>query len=244
MPEYPTVKAILPKPVATMRDDLLEATGQTAEVHRTSPLHYVLRLASERVDLTITWRRHHSGAWRWNTSTLTVDGTPWELARDFDDFVCIWNDPEVLSRPGSRSEIPELTPVSDEAQLPDVVRRALDNMREAVRRKGTGSVNAFAAATESGYTVQISGPKGTLHLHYTPSRRSPGTWTLAPSHAFRMYDTNGMDCTSKFGGNLMTVMADMFGLSAAPAVPGQTGHARQASVNNSVQVRRHTVIRV
>ncbi|TLS46021.1 hypothetical protein FE633_10720 [Streptomyces montanus] len=245
MPEHPTVEAVLPKPVAAMRDDLLEATGQTADIRRTSPLHYLLRLASERVELTVTWRRNHRGTWKWSTSTLTVDGTPRELARDFDDFVRIWNDPDVLSRPGGRSELPELTPVSDETQLPDRVRQTLDNTRDTARRKDTDSnINAFAAATDSGYTIQLSGPKGTLHIHYTPSRRTPGSWALAPRHPFRMYDTNGMDRTSKFGGDLSTAMADMFGLSAAPAVPGQTGHTRQASVTNSVQVRRHTVIRV
>lgn len=46
---------------AAMRDDLREATGQTAEIRRTSPPHYLLVLTSERVELTITWRRNHSG---------------------------------------------------------------------------------------------------------------------------------------------------------------------------------------
>ncbi|MEU5242228.1 hypothetical protein ACH4UR_37230 [Streptomyces lydicus] len=245
MPDYPTVDAVLPTPIATMREELLEATKQIAEIRRTTPLHYELRLASERVDLTIIWRRHYSGAWRWNTSTLTVDGTPRERARDFDDFVRIWTDPDVLSRPNGRSEIPDLTPMSDETQLPDMVRRALDTMRDSARRKGTDStINAFAAATDSGYTIQMSGPKGTLHLNFKPARRSPESWTLAPRHAFQVFDANGMDCTSKFRGNLMSAMTDMFGFSAVPAARGKAGHARQASVTNSVQVRRHTVIRV
>jgi hypothetical protein len=245
MPEHLTEGAILPKPVTTMRRNLCEATGQTAEVRRISPLHYLLVLPSERVELTITWRRNHRGSWKWNSSTLTVDGTSRELARDFDDFVRIWKDPDVLSRPDGRSEIPALTPVEDETQLPDMVRQALDRMRNSAERKGgEGNVRVFAAATDTGYTVQVSGPKGTLHLHYTPCRHSPGAWTLAQRDGFRMFDKNGMDSTKKFAGNLMAALADMFGISSAPTVPGQTGQARQASVSNSVLVRRHSVIRV
>jgi hypothetical protein len=224
-----------------MRHDLLGVTGQTADVRRTSPLHYVLRLASERVELTVTWRRRHNGAWKSNSSTLVVDGTPRELARDLADFARIWNDPDVLSRPNGRSEIPELTPVSDETQLPDTVRRALDAMRESARRKsGDDSVNVFAAATDHGYIIQIAGSQATVHLQFTPARRSPGSWTLDPRHSFRVYDTNGMDTTNRFAGNLMSAMAALFGVGAAPAVLTQIG---QASVTNSVQTRRHAVIR-
>ncbi|MFH8257862.1 hypothetical protein [Streptomyces roseolus] len=42
----------------------------------------------------------------------------------------------------------------------------------------------------------------------------------------------------------MAALADLFGPDAAPALPGQTEQARQASVNNSVRVLRHPVIRV
>ncbi|MFE9252839.1 hypothetical protein [Streptomyces sp. NPDC007088] len=245
MPEYLTEAEILPHWITALRDELREATGQNADVRRTSPLHYLLVLTSERVELTITWRRNYRGFWKWNNSTLTVDGTPRELARDFDDFVHIWKDPDVLSRPDGRSEIPALTPVEDETQLPDTVRQPLDRMRKSAQRKaGEGNVRAFAAATDTGYTIQLAGPKGTLHLHYRPARRAYESWVLAPRNGFAMFDLNGMDSTKKFAGNLMVALADMFGISAAPDVPGQTGHARQATVSNSVRARRHAVIRV
>ncbi|MGC5263911.1 hypothetical protein ACPXCO_23110 [Streptomyces cyaneofuscatus] len=245
MPEHLTEATILPTQVTTMRHDLWEATGQTADIQRTSPLHYLLLLTSERVELTITWRRNYRGSWKWNNSTLTVDGTPREIARDFEDFVRIWKDPDVLYRPGGRSEIPALTPVEDETQLPGGVRKALDRMRRNAERKASdGSVRAIAATTDSGYTIELAGPKGTLHLHYTPCRRLAGAWVLAERGGFQMFDANGMDSTKKFAGNLMAALADMFGLGTAPAVPGQTGHARQTAVNNSVRARRHSVIRV
>ncbi|MCQ1580396.1 hypothetical protein [Streptomyces parvus] len=245
MPEHLTGAAVFPTQVTTVRHDLWEATGQDAYVERTSPLHYLLILTSERVELTITWRRNYRGDWKWNNSTLTVDGMPRELARDLDDFVHIWKDPDVLSRPGGRSEIPALAPVDDETQLPSIVRQTLDRMRKNAERKASdGSVRAIAAATGTGYTIEVAGPKGTLHLHYRPSQRFAGVWALAERDGFRMFDANGMDRTKKFAGNLMAALADVFGLGTAPAVPGQTGHARQTAVNNSVRVRRHSVIRV
>lgn len=217
MPEHLTEAANLPKRIAAMRHDLREATGQTADIRRTSPLHYLLVLTSERVELTITWRRNHRGSWKWNNSTLTVDGTARELARDFDDFVHIWKDPDVLSRPGGRSEIPALTPVEDETQLPGTVRQALDRMRKSAERKAAdANVRAIAAATDTGYTIEVTGPKGTLHLHYTPFRDSADTWVLDRRGGLRMFDVNGMDRTKKFAGNLMAALADMFGLGAAP----------------------------
>ncbi|MFH0245961.1 hypothetical protein ACGRHY_26900 [Streptomyces sp. HK10] len=245
MPEHLTEATILPAQVTTARNELREATGQTAEIQRTSPLHYRLVLTSERVELTLTWRRNYRGSWKWNNSTLTVDGTARELARDLDDFTRIWKDPDVLSRPGARSEVPSLTPVADEAQLPGMVRRSLDRMRSHAERKANdGSVQVIAAATDTGYTIELASPRGTLHLRYAPRRRPAGAWDLDERNGFQVFDANGMDTTKKFAGNLMAALADLFGLGAAPAVPGQTGQARQASVNNSVRVRRHSVIRV
>lgn len=245
MPEHLTKATILPTQVTTARHELREATGQTAEIQRTSPLHYLLVLTSERVELTLTWRRNYRGSWKWNSSTLTVDGTPRDLARDLDDFARIWKDPDVLSRPGGRSEVPALTPVADEAQLPGMVRQSLDRMRSHAERKASdGSVQVIAAETDTGYTIELASPRGTLHLRYAPRRRPAGAWDLDKRNGFRMFDANGMDATKKFAGNVMAALADLFGLGAAPAVPGQTGQARQASVNNSVRVRRHSVIRV
>ncbi|MFJ5952627.1 hypothetical protein [Streptomyces noursei] len=245
MLEHLTDATILPTQLTTARHELREATGQTAEVQRTSPLHYLLVLTSKRVELTLTWRRNYRGSWKWNSSTLTVDGTPRELARDLDDFARIWKDPDVLSRPGGRSEVPALTPVADEAQLPSMVRRSLDRMRSHAERKTSdGSVQIIAAATGTGYTIELAGLRGTIHLRYAPRRRPAGAWDLDERNGFRAFDANGMDATKKFAGNVMAALADLFGLGAAPAVPGQTGQARQASVNNSVRARRHSVIRV
>ncbi|MEU9420972.1 hypothetical protein [Streptomyces sp. NPDC048272] len=241
MSAYPTVPA-LPTLVATMRKDLEASTGQTPGVRRTSPLYYQLRLTSERVDLTITWRRRHNGSWKRNTSTLTVDGIERPPARGLDDFTRIWNDPDVFTRPNGRSEVPELRPVSDEAELPDVVRGILDKLRSAPRVNG--NIETLAAATDDGYTVELTGPKGTLHLHFVRTRGAADSWGLPSRRAFRIFDTDGTDTTSKFAGDLKAAMKAMFGLDAAPAVPGQTGHARQARVTNSVQVRSHAVIRV
>ncbi|MFD6334880.1 hypothetical protein ACFWGI_35625 [Streptomyces niveus] len=245
MPQNPPVDdTFVPSVVAQMQDKLQHATGHTPSIRRTDPLHYVLRLTNERVELTFTWRRHHSGRWKRNSSTLTVDGTPREVARDFDDFVGIFKDPDVLSRTGGRSEIPDLTPAEDEAQLPGQIRQILDNVRRGIKRKGLdATIHALAAATDTGYTLQITGPKGTLQLNYVPTPRPAGTWTLAPRHGFRVYDANGLDLSAQFAGDLKAAMAGLFGLDSAPAVPGQTGRPRQASVSNSVQVRRYSVYR-
>ncbi|WP_327309705.1 hypothetical protein OG730_42455 (plasmid) [Streptomyces sp. NBC_01298] len=245
MPKYLPQTDFLPKQIAELRNRLKNETRQSADIHRTSPQHYRLALASERVALTVTWRRNHRGAWKWNHSTLTVDGTPRELARDFKDFMHIWNDPDVLSRPGGRSEVPTLTPINDETQLPHAVRQILDRIRNAAERKtDNGTIDVLAAATDAGYTIQVTGPKGTVHMHYVPCRHTPGSWTLAARHAFQIYDTNGMERTKRFAGSLAAALADMFGINAAPAVPLRTGHERQASKSNAVLVRRHSVIRV
>ncbi|WP_030895432.1 hypothetical protein [Streptomyces sp. NRRL F-5053] len=243
MPEHLTETAVLPTQVTMARHELREATGQTPDIQRTSPLHYLLVLTSDRVALTLTWRRNYRGSWKLNNSTLTVDGTPRELARDLDDFVRIWNDPDVLSRPGGRSEIPALAPVADETQLPDAVRRSLDRMRRQAERKAV-DVHIMAAATDTGYTIELADTTSTLHLHFSPRSRPAGAWDLDKRNGFSLFDANGMETTQEFTGNIMAALSDMFGLNAAPDVPGQTGHTRQAQVSNSVRARRHSVIRV
>ena len=77
---------------------LRERTGTEPEVLRLDN-GYRIRLVSPRVLLTMDWRRTRSArTWSYN-SALQVDGDHVELARDLEEFVALWHDPDLRTRP-------------------------------------------------------------------------------------------------------------------------------------------------
>ncbi|MET8682541.1 hypothetical protein ABZW18_34595 [Streptomyces sp. NPDC004647] len=228
----------IPAAIAKMADRLEQSTGQQPRITRTSPLHFLLTLTNDRVCLTITWRRDGQGAWKWKHSTLAVDGKDRELARDYDDFIRIWNDPDQADAPPPVAALPALTPLEDESVLPGVIQRTLRSVRAAEDAQVT------VAASERGYTLQVTGPSSTMRINYVKGGRTDYSWGPDPRNPFQVYDAYGVERTEHFSRDLNTALAQILGTASAPTVPSQLGNPRSSSVQNSVQVRRHSVIRV
>ncbi|WP_199552635.1 hypothetical protein [Streptomyces sp. N35] len=233
----------LPRDIQIMVDDLTQDAGQAPTVTRTSPLFFLLELAGDRVALTITWRRSSVGKWKWNNSTLAIDGQQRELAQDYDDFIRIWNTPDKAADPADPPDpavLPQLTPLPDDTDIP----RIIVNIRDTLvrRARNTAETTAYIAATERGYTMVADGPKGHVRLHYTCRN---GTWRLDPTLPFQVIDRDGADQTSEFAGDLEAALLALFGVIVpAPTSTPKARGPRAAAVTNSVAVRRSTVIRI
>lgn len=232
----------LPHTIQCMTDRLTADTGQAPTITRTSPLHYHLELANERVTLTITWRRNPAGKWKWKNSTLAIDGKQRAIAKDYDDFIRIWNTPNEADAKPTPTVLPALTPVPDTEELPSEITAVRDAVTN--RTRNTEDATVYIARTDRGYTLVADSSKGHVRIHYV-TRRNGNTWWLDPHQPFQVLDEDRVDKTIEFAGDLQAALAHVFGTSVPlPAGSPKAGGPRAAAVSNSVTVRRATVIRV
>ena len=239
-----TTATFTPPPIQRMADDLTRDTGTTPTLTRTGPLHYLLALTSDRVALTITYRRNARGRWAWNASTLHIDNQPHALAKGYSDFLRIWHNPDQANTPqGKPANHPTLTPVPDGTELPPVIALLADRL---ANRPDNDTLTTYAAATPDGYTFVVTGPRGRIDINYTQRGTTDWGWALDPRQPFLMSNADGHDISDQFAGDIEAALKHFLNApTTEPVTTPRIGQqTRRAAATNSVTVRRHAVIRV
>lgn len=210
-----------------------------------------VQLASPRVVLTMDWRHaarsSNAQAWTYN-STLAVDGKSVPLVNDVGQLVALWNDPDLRDHP--RSDLGRGEPKDAEipvlGEAPDVVPAAIEAgyrrlCRGVAKHNGTVALGYLDGQWQVLATVPV--PEVELFQVYL-GLRLDDRGHVDQGNLTKILAVDGKDVThlaDEF--DLAALGLDMpFGATMADP-HAKPNHALRPARQNSVEVRRATVIR-
>jgi len=225
-----------PRAAAMMAAELHKATGHRPSVAYLGAARWQLQLSNDRVELTIDYQGGSGKRAKWAGSTLKVDGERRELARDFDDFVRIFADPD-------GRDVTGLDPVPDDGNITGAPPIVQDQYRQLAGQIGElATVEAGQAGRRWIIGVTFAGREAGLRMFFTRARHG-GLWTPDPRRYLQVV-VDGQDISGQVGKDLDQALARLMPRPGEPApsagpVTAPADRARQ----NSVEVRKATVIR-
>lgn len=216
----------LPKQVRRTVRALAQHLGLDPVVTAPQDGTWLVAVATERVEITVTFARARSGQTGQTGSTLSVDGTPRELANNYTQLAWIFANPD-----GTRDlgPLPEAVPMED---APRIVR---DEFGLFARHLPPEYLRL--GRNEGGqWVIAISMPQAEFRMRYQRKGKGWRTYTDLV--------LDGVDRTHEFAGDIKKIIAALLGSTAdSPAAPPSTGSVAPSTRANSVEVRRATVIR-
>jgi hypothetical protein len=225
----------IPERVQRFADHVVEVVGIEPAIESVAG-YWLITLTAPRVVATARFKRSsgRGGRWFWHDGTLLVDGEPRPVTNSMEELARLVADPDgraVAPAPLPASEPPGKAPAAVQRDFWAIARK-LGTDAVTVGRDGKRWVVALEMAKPSGATAS-------LRINYANHAHR---WNPDPYHPFTLI-LNGRECTSQIN-NLAEAMALMADQSE-PGEPGTgpaTGPAQGAGFD-SVDVRRHSVIR-
>lgn len=231
--------AAIPHLAAKMSAQLLEATGQQPVVVFVGNGRWRLTLAGPRVRVTVDFQGGLGKKARWAASELFVDGRQRPIAKDLDDFVRIWNNPDGEAE----VQLAAVPAGGDIASAPQAVRSCHAQLAAALADRTDVKVEVEAGFDRGRWTLGITLPFGGLRMFYIRGRYG-GPWTPDPHQPLQIV-ANGKDLTEEAAGDLAAALAllltkpDGGAPPSAGKIAGKAGTTRQ----RGVEVRNQVVIR-
>jgi len=223
---------------ATVREcvDLLhQATGVMPHIDRTdTPApRWRLRLANDRVLLTMDFRPSGGRRWVWRGSTLSIDRQRVEPAENLDHFLRVFANPDQEYErrtvpPPTLETVLQARPVTD---APALVAKGL---RRLARRFGTSAQCAVGTVGSAFWAVEVHMPKVAAVLRVTFHRAPDGSCHEIDDPPF-LVTVDGKDVTAQMGGKLERVLA-MLNRPAHDAAPAPQAVSRPAGPARDVGV--------
>lgn len=226
----------LPRVVRIEADKARAAVRLTPTVERDGN-SWTLIVASERVTATATYQRQGKGRVKWVSGSLTVDGEDRPLARTYNQLARILHDPDSAQHAATASS-PRLPPLITTADAPPLVS---SHYHQTVTAIG-GHAEIQLHGTRNRWTIALNSPQATLRVHYRRIRRgSPiGYDPRQPFHII----INGEDRTHEAAGDLTrAIRLASVALSTHADNLTPSGAPSAAARSNSVEIRRHSVMR-
>jgi hypothetical protein len=224
---------------------LLDETGVEPVVFRPGPGRMDLVHSSDRVRMVIRFRL--SGhTWQWVKSTLHVDGEKKPIAASWPQYAAIFKDPDegrrnYVPKGARKAVLPEMRLV-DERYAPAVVVQCVHEVRALVGSHKVIDVTVSLTQDQSQYAIAAQDEEGGRIVYWFRDDRC-GAWE---PHAVTLISPTGYDITQFHSDRIDDALLEFLGSTSRAAqrttLPG--GHAVQASVTNSVEVRKATVRRV
>lgn len=242
----------LPPLARTRITELRDQVGCEPEVTRLDN-GYRVSLTSTRVTLTMDWRRTARARTVWSyNSTLSVDGRRVPVVKNAYQFALLWNDPDLRARPDGEVDLLELSGLFH-AELPALGEppEAIPPVVEFYYRMERSGAAGCDRTTELGFNdgewqilstiTTEGGRKVEFYIGFRPDDQ--GRYTADGGSA--ILAINGRDCTHLAEDlDLSSIGVAWPTADTQPELPvGKPRHETSAARQNSVQVRRATVIR-
>ncbi len=232
--------------VQRFADQLAEDTGHRMVIERVTSREWRVVADNGRVRMTIDYRMAGRGRVIHAGSTLAIDGQRRGLAKDYDDFIRIFGDPDNADTPPPRdltdpSDIGAIVQVAD---CPEVIRR----MAQMAGEKMPGEPTIRVGRTLDRWILAIDGEKFQLRLNYRGGRLDTGrphkaTPVVPVRRDHIQLWVGGEDYTEQVGGRFEKVLELLMG---TPRADNQTGPAikgeRRAAVPTTGVTVRNTVV--
>jgi len=232
----------VPAPVREWVELLHRATGVVPKVDRTvTPApRWRLRLANDRVVLSMDFRSSSGGRWVWRGSTLSIDGQAVAAAANLEHFVRVFADPdeEYERRQLPPPALEAALGVRPTAEAPAPVAEGLRKLSRAFGRSAecvVGTVGSVFWAAEA----RLPRIAAVLRLNFH-------VWPDGSCHEVGeppfLVAVGGKDVTAEMGGKLERVVA-MMNRPAHDAAPTPQAVAKPAGPARDVGVEtRHTTV--
>ncbi len=219
--------SIIPKAVRKYADWLERGIRHPVTVKQTSKNTWQVTAASDRVRVTVDFRRRPGGQPKWAASTLTVDGKPRELANGRKHLAYIFRNPD-----GTH----EVTPMPPHAPVEEAPVLVQQHYRSLTSQAGPDLVQV-GRRDDGTWVFGIDGQDRSLRLSFA---RKGIDFFLEVELV-----VDGVNRSFEVGNDLAAAMRVFSGNgSASPEAPASTGAPTPAARVNSVETRRATVIRV
>jgi hypothetical protein len=188
--------------------------------------------ASDRVRMTVSFRRRGSGHAKWDSSTLEIDGEQAALSEGYDHLLQIFADPDGHAGGATLPPIPD---AGDPDSAPGLVQQTYSKLTGAF----PGATAGYDAVTRR-WVIGADVPGGGLRFYFTSTSLG---WTLDRRQPLRIV-LGGKDVSRQAGGDIAKALR----MLTTHGEPQQgTGPVHGASPVHGrpkgVEVRNTTVIR-
>lgn len=217
-----------PPLVQEMLDELTNA-GLDPQVEQRHARFWRITVTSDRVTVTVDFRRNPAGQLKWAGSTLTVDGEDRPLARDAAHLADIFHDPD------AQTAAPAMPPAAPVAAAPPAVQH---QYRVLVAKCGQGMVSLGRQGHD--WLIGLDNDDAATRIRFS---RLGGTQKKRYWMSGIVLVIGGVDYTRQVGNDLSEALR-LLGGAGQPEAPQSTGAPdTHGPRSNAVETRRATVIR-
>lgn len=204
--------------------DAVRAVGLEPAVEQVTDRLWRVSVVTDRVLATADYKRSSKRRWYWSGGGLWVDGVPRALVEDMAQLARLVADPD-----GTRVEVSPVPAPRKPGEAPAVVQQAYWLL---VRKFGSSvSLGCDGAQWVTGLDL----PRGSFRIRY---RRAQRGWDFALELVI-----DGVDRSDEVRSSISAAMALLLAPGEGPETPSVMGEPSGGARSNSVEERRHSVIR-
>ena len=251
----PRFPRLIPKDVRERIEYLEGNTGEQVEFAEPEPGTFFIRLANDRIEVTITYQFSakigFDGRRRWKETgyetKLYVDGQERKPVSTPAAFIELWRDPDGFVDPkveGWKPEpLPESLPVDSAPMVVQRLYRKIVDRLGALEAQDEATLSVWEEEGERWLVGAIASESIVITFLFTNTN---GTWRLDSDHGMSVI-VDGDDVSDQFGGSVDRMLS-VLTMKTKPKPSGQGPVSRGSTLtprsrSNSVEVRNTVVYR-